>query len=194
MWKLASKVSISVDTVKKFIVINVYIQKEKVFGFFQPYVRKVSMNQFSWGEMSTPNFPHITQVSWKWPNSYFAHSTLYTIYVQKSLLTTEINFGWIWPLGGVASGSVCACSLRSKLVRLYPWFRSEKFGPNLHRLYTQLSSFFLSGLLACGCLGFNVPHHLLRWEWLVKGRGRLIITTQCLKSPEPPSPMKPRKL
>ena len=24
--------------------------------------------------------------------------------------------GWIWPIGGVASGSVCACSLRSRLV------------------------------------------------------------------------------
>ena len=27
--------------------------------------------------------------------------------------------GWIWPIGGVASGKVCICSLRSRLVNIY---------------------------------------------------------------------------
>ena len=33
-----------------------------------------------------------------------------------SKVTAILLKGWVWPIGGVASGRVCACSLRSRLV------------------------------------------------------------------------------
>jgi hypothetical protein len=35
-----------------------------------------------------------------------------------SKVTAILLKGWIWPIGGVASGRVCPCSLRSRLVLL----------------------------------------------------------------------------
>ena len=36
--------------------------------------------------------------------------------ISGSKVTAILLKGWIWPVGGVASGRVCACSLRSRLV------------------------------------------------------------------------------
>ena len=39
--------------------------------------------------------------------------------ISGSEVTAILLKGWIWPIDGVASGRVCACSLRSRLV-CYP--------------------------------------------------------------------------
>ena len=65
-----------------------------------------------------------------------------------SKVTTVLLEGWILPIGGVASGRVCACSLRSRLVILtrpvfcvvlmYLELNVSVAGTSEHRIYSTL--------------------------------------------------------
>ena len=53
--------------------------------------------------------------------------------ISGSKVTAILLNGWILPVGGVASGRVCACSLRSKLVYIHfqnkSFFQKPEWGP-----------------------------------------------------------------
>ena len=51
--------------------------------------------------------------------------------ISGSEVTAILLKGWFWPIGVVASGRVCVCSLRSRLVSLHNSF------------FTQFGKFFL---------------------------------------------------
>ena len=67
----------------------------------------------------TYDMPHLTKRGYS-TNTAFTrfHKELLNEYLYGAVHALVVIFlnGWILPIGGVASGRVCACSLRSRLV------------------------------------------------------------------------------
>ena len=97
------------------------------------------------------------------PNSVFSHEIDYVTllkgilnlkgyqnFIIDSKVTAILLNGWIWPIGGVASGRVCACSLRSRLVMLgvcslgganpSNWSKSKQFQATMSTPLTSVAT------------------------------------------------------
>jgi len=69
-----------------------------------------------------------------------------------SKVTGILMNGWILPTGGVASGGVCACSLRSRLVSVHVWnFFRQGRGQTWNLANTLHRQTFLENILPPKC-------------------------------------------
>ena len=98
----------------------------------------------------------------------FLNSEGHQNHISGSKVTTILLKGWIWPIGGVASGRVCGCSLPACFLIIYICFCPDcclGCGAHLYR-HICVCTCKRSLLILCSFVKLQYWSLVVRYEWL----------------------------